>query len=594
MKQAVFLGLVCAISLALVLPSINNNIGDPNRIVYFNADEGGLMDEIWLYYSGQRRPSFQWDEDYGLEMLYIADIARIAFPRSIEFTPGTFVLIMRWLHFTAWLLALVYLWYFTGRHFGRGWWQYAVVALLAVRPAFSYFTGNLKPEPLVLLIMIGGLDFTLRIFDEPVRKNVLAAIALASLAFIVKFSGLFLLPVIAWVLYICRKEKGIFTRFKYAWLFPSAIGVAAILFAVILLCGYVRKATGMTWYDEFGLLGGMVSSKIGIFVVFVGVMLMLISVVLYLIKKGDDINSSAIIVTAYFTLFTMILGFRWLIEPTQFILSYAPLGAVSTGSPFAAVIAQNGIFAAFLGNLAYKVSIFDPLVFWMFILYILVEAASLRKGGWSEDKQTRKRVAIFVFCLPALLLMASMLKFEKHHMLPFFVAMSILAMKGIDMAGRHLAKRTRLKAVFYTALAVLLVFDIYSNGKITAGECLARVNQKYDVSYEIDAWLKDNVADDAVIASGHYIHVYIPPRYRNVKLFEGYGKDSVKEIRNIMKVHKPGIIYYNAGPCGAEPLPSIANMLPGTKVKLLREFDNAGRPYERAEGDKFLIYEVVR
>ena len=68
---------VCAGVLLLAAPAMNYNIGDPNMIVYFNADEGGLMDEVWWYYSGAKLPSFQWDFDYGLEMKYLADIARV-------------------------------------------------------------------------------------------------------------------------------------------------------------------------------------------------------------------------------------------------------------------------------------------------------------------------------------------------------------------------------------------------------------------------------------------------------------------------------------------------------------------------------------
>jgi hypothetical protein len=593
MKSAVFLGLICAFSLILVLPSINNNNGDPNRIVYFNADEGGLMDEIWSYYSGQRRPSFQWDEDYGLEMLYIADIARAISPPPDGFTPGAFVLIMRWLHLAAWLSALAYLWYFTGRHFGRGWWQYAVVMLLAVRPAFAYFTGNLKPEPLVLLIMIGGLDFTLRILDDPARKNVLAAIALGSAAFLVKFSGLFLIPVITWVLYICRKEKAIFTRFRYSWIYPSVIGVAMVLFAVIMLHGYVRKATGMTWFDEYGLWEGMVQSKIGILVILIGIVSVLLSAAFKALKIGDDINSSAMIVTAYFVLFTLVFGFRWLIDPSHLILSYAPLGAVSTGSPFAAAIAQKGFIAAFFDNLAYKVNIFDPVVFWLFVMYMVLEFISLRNGGWDKDKQSRKRIALLVFCLPALLIMVSMLKFEQHHMVPFFVVMSILAMKGISMAGSYAGKAGWLKLAIAAVFAILLAFDVYGNAVVTVRDCIVRSKQQYDVSCEVDKWLGENIDEDAVIAAGHYIHVYIPARYRNVKVFEGYGKDSVKELRNIVKVYKPLVIYYNAGPSGAEPLPPIGEMLPGVKVRLLKEFDVSGKIYQRKAGDRFLVYGIA-
>ncbi|KPK42832.1 MAG: hypothetical protein AMJ78_01170, partial [Omnitrophica WOR_2 bacterium SM23_29] len=136
---------VCIATVLLSLPTIDNNINDPNMIVYFNTDEGGRMDTAWYYYRGEKRDSFQWDYDYGLEMLYVADFARIILDRFIEFTPGTFVLIFRWLHLIAWVCALIAMWYFVGYHFGNGWQRNLAVFLLGVRPAFSNFSNTLKP-----------------------------------------------------------------------------------------------------------------------------------------------------------------------------------------------------------------------------------------------------------------------------------------------------------------------------------------------------------------------------------------------------------------------------------------------------------------
>ncbi len=122
------LAVACAFALILAVPTIANNTGDPNMITYFNADEGGLMDKIWYYYSGKYSDSYQWDFDYGLEMVYLADLARFGFSRFMEFTRGTFVLILRWLHLMAWICALIALWRLVSRHFGRGW-----------RPALAVF-----------------------------------------------------------------------------------------------------------------------------------------------------------------------------------------------------------------------------------------------------------------------------------------------------------------------------------------------------------------------------------------------------------------------------------------------------------------------
>ena len=95
--------LVWAAAMLLVMPTINRHVDDPNMIVYVNNDEGGLMDLIWWYYSGEQRASMYYDFDYGLEMVYLAGLARLVPPQVVEFTPGRLALIFRWLHFASWL-----------------------------------------------------------------------------------------------------------------------------------------------------------------------------------------------------------------------------------------------------------------------------------------------------------------------------------------------------------------------------------------------------------------------------------------------------------------------------------------------------------
>ena len=164
-EKAGIIGLIiiCASVVAITVPAIGNNIDNPNLIVYFNADEGYLMDLIWSYYSGEIRDSFQLGLDYGLGMIYLSDLSRMVLSKFIEFTPGTFVSILRWIYMLSWIGSLIALWHLVGNHFGKGWMQICAVFLLAVRPAYDYVTNSLKPEPLVLLFMIVGLNYTLKI-----------------------------------------------------------------------------------------------------------------------------------------------------------------------------------------------------------------------------------------------------------------------------------------------------------------------------------------------------------------------------------------------------------------------------------------------
>ena len=114
--------------------------------------------------------------------------------KFIEFTPGKFVLVLRWIHLISWLASLFALWWVVGYHFEKGLQQILATALLAVRPALDYFSNSLKPEPLVLLLMLIGFHFILKMLEKPSMKFLIISMFYASIAFYIKFAGIFLLP----------------------------------------------------------------------------------------------------------------------------------------------------------------------------------------------------------------------------------------------------------------------------------------------------------------------------------------------------------------------------------------------------------------
>jgi len=221
--------LVLAGAVLLSLPTMNNNIGDPNLLLYFNNDQGYSMDLMWFYYTGERPDFFQIEADYGLEMRYIVDLARLIFSKFVDFKPGSFVLILRWLHLIGWICALTALWRMVSYHFGKNWQPALAVMLVGVRPAFAYFSVNLKPEPLVLFFMIVGLDYTLRIIKDPFRRsNFVIATACAAAAFLIKYAGIFLLPPIIASMFFAERyhrdtagKKIIFPKMKFSWILFS-------------------------------------------------------------------------------------------------------------------------------------------------------------------------------------------------------------------------------------------------------------------------------------------------------------------------------------------------------------------------------------
>ena len=606
----IFLLIACVFSSALIIPVIRNNVDDPSMIVYFSADEGDFMDLTWYYYSGEKRPSFQWEYDYGLEKLYVSDFARLVLSHFIDIEPGTFVLILRCAYFTAWLLSFVALWRLVSRHFGGGWKPALAVILLAVRPAFIYFSNTLKPDPIVLLFIILGLDYTLRLVDHPGRRRyLLTAILFACLAFLVKFAGLFLLPAIIGAMYIINRSKGVkegrpFPLIKFSWVYEAVIGTLLISLLYFMIFFYIRKSTGKTFYEEFGLLNSLYQNKMFMLIMLAGILLILLSLWIWWLGRSEkrsstkimravnEINSYALAVTGIFAVMTIVLGFRWFTVPKVFIEMYSEYGSIFLGGETINAVSLAEFTNIFWQNLISKIVSLDAVVLMFFISYLFVEY-SLRRGSGELRTFFFKRMILIVFLAPFLLSLLSIGRMAQIHMLPFFVAMSILAIEGIHMLYVNSRSMSR-KAAIVSIASLLFIFDISVNATETVREGLYAFYQRKDVVFELSRWWRQNIPLDAMIVADHYNRVYIPEGYKNVKTIFLSGRDIwLKELRALVEKYRPDYIYYNEMPSGGERMPTIEEALPDKKVKLLAAFDNKGRGYLKRANDRFVIYKVV-
>lgn len=612
---ALILLAVCIASILLVYPTINNNIDNPNLIAYFNHDEGYLMDLIWRYYTGQIRDSYQMDFDYGLEMLYLSDLARIIFSRFIDFSPSTFVLILRWLHLISWVGALIALWYLVGYHFEKGWQQILAVLLLAVNPAFAYFSNNLKPEPLVLFFMIIGLNYTLRVIENPIRQNLVIAIACASIAVIVKFAGIFLLPAIVAAIYFgeCYRKRdfntssdGAFPRIKHSWILESLIGICLIALPFLFIFSYVRKSSGVTFYEEFGIWETLLKYKITFFVIFMGAIFILASLSFFFLNKSknsqlakimgkiSEINSYAFIVTGLFIGFLLLFGFRWIIAPKSFIDAYA-----YNLSDFTGLFAMEGIpianlFSRYPEQIIAKLVSSDALILALLGFYLIIELYSRRQNLLNFKLQFYKRLTLLIFLIPFFLSLFTFGRFTRYHVLPFFVAMVVLILQGINIFSDAFNDKKLQKKTVIVFVSMLLIIDVGLNGaSLIKSMRYKYYTQREDIAFDVAKWWRKNVPIDISIVADHHTRVYILPEYKNIKIFKGYAKDRVEQLRRLVNTYRPRLIYYNAGPCGNVPLPSIEEMLPGKNVRLIKSFESLGRRYQRFSSNKFVIYEVL-
>ena len=599
----------CVASFILAAPTINKNIDDPNMIVYLNADEGYQMDLIWSYYSGQKRDSYQLSLDYGLELVYLSDIAHAL--RFIKFTPGTFVLILRWLHLLAWMGALGALWFLVGRHFGIGWQQSLAVLILWSRTSFDYFSNNLKPEPLVLLLVIVGLHYALSIVENPSFKNLLISTACASAGFIIKFAGVFLVSAIVAALYFAytRHERSrgclplgrLFVR--HSWALPALISAALLASPLIVILFYARKTTGRTYYEELGLLGSIVKLKLVYALWSAAALLAVISITVYMLNKSKDvfisrlmekvnvISSVAMVVTGLFFAFTAFFGFRWVFVPQQFLETYAQHGMDFSGGYVVRNLATRAdLLRAFCASLFHKIAAADIILAALFCAYFVHEVAYFKKNVKEDGARLYKRVSLFVYLIPFFLSMLSIGRFEEVHMLPFIVAFIILDIQTLEMLRTCSGVRT----LGLGLITILFIADILVNGSIMVKKRVYNWFQKEDAAFEIGQWFKRTVDPQASIVSDHYILAYVTPGYRNVRFINWNVMDRVKEVRRLVDLHQPRFLYYNESPDRERRMPPIAETLPGKKVRLIKVFDEAGRRYQRYPNSKFFVYEVIK
>jgi len=607
------LAVICLGTLLLTLPTIGDNIDDPNMIVYLNHDEGGFMDIAWSYYSGERRISSQWPSEYGLELRYLTDFSKVALSPFIEFEPGTFVLILRWLYLFAWILSFFALWHLVGYHFGSNWQGLLAVALLATRPVFPFIYEHLKPEPLVLLVMLVGLDYTLRIIKEPLRRrNLLIATGCASIAFLIKYAGIFLLPAIVASMFFARRyqsnlgnEKSAFPEIRISWILPALPGLIMIFMPILLISFYVRQSSGSTWYEEFGLWKSILQNKAIFYMITAGILLTLLSCVMFVLKKikrpsvekimkrVNELNSYSLIACSLFAFGVIIFGFRWILFPRHLFDTYAQMGQNVFRGEMLIIFGEPTLSC--LKRIYAKISEFDPIIISIFLFYIGMEIYGMRKKIKDSPLMICKRLVLLVFAASAFIIMFSHIRMTPTHTLPFFVAIAILSIQGLHMFHDAFKSRRVLSRVITLFIILLFLYDISVNAATIVRERMYQFRGHEDIAYEIGDWWRKNISPDTKVVSAHLRQGYIPPEYKNIETPDWGEKFNAQKIRELIDKYKPGIVYYNQNDkiFNAGTIPPLEEILPDRKVNLLKSFENMPGNYAKHPGCRFLVYEVL-
>lgn len=582
--------MICLGSLALTLPTIFNHIHDPNLITYFNADEGYLMDLIWSYFSGEMRGSYMGSIDYGLEMVYLSDLAKTVFP-FIHFSPGSFVLILRLIHLLAWMGSLILLWVLVGRHFKKGWSQVVCVLLLSVNSAFAYFINNLKPEFLVLFFILLSLYFLLRLVEKPSYGSFILSIAFAAVAMVIKFSGIFLLPPIIAAVYISRKNsigRDLFPIKKNAGVYLCLLCILFAFTPLLPVYFYVRKTSGLTYYEEFGLWQSILKFKFIFFIwTCLGGAVTFFLIPAFHSKKVKEFNSNAWTAIRVFILCFMIFGCRWFSIPRHLIETYSFHVLDFTGGTSLSISMNfSSLFHAFLAGIISRVFSCDFFIYVALIIYLWLEFQVYLKGALQDHPQFFKRLILLGFLVPFFFIMLTPGRITSHHLLPFFVVIFILVMEGV-----YIAKRRVIQGVLMTCLLITVVI----HGTTTIKSRVHQFQQSDDIVFEFAKWWRENIPLDAKVVADHYLRVYIAPEYKNIKNLKGSlgNAERLIQLRQILSDERPQYVYYNRGASGSDPMPSLEEIIPDQKMRLVKVFDSDRHQYHRYEGDQIVVYELL-
>lgn len=602
----ILLTAICAGSILAAKPLISRNTGDANLIAYFNHDEGFLMDLLWYYYSGEKRDSFQYEADYGVELLYLSDFSRIILSKVFSPDAGIFVFFLRLINLFFWIASILALWRLMRHHFGYSWKVLLVLVLLAVSPAFPYLTQNSKPEPIVLFFMISGLDYSLRIIDKFSWINLFFAVICSSVAALVKYAGIFLLPVVIVAIYLSTRQpeqkNNVFPVIRTAWLSPALVGLFFNALALAVIFFYKRQSTGLSWYEQFGFLRSVSGNRLLLGLLIVGDLLIAVSIILRILKRFKDsvvnetlteINlllSANFFVLLAFIFSSFLLGYRWFRHPGHFIQTVATSGNEAfTG---AVDIASNNIFLGYVEHCVSAMREFGLIVLLLFIVYLTAEMMSWRRNIEKDRVNLFKRILLVLFVFEGLFCMFVPMRFARHHMLPFFVAASILCVHAITMFGERHANRFWQRILINGLIFIGLFLVIMTDLKTSIDLFSYNYRWREDVVFDIARWFKANYPNNTPIVADHPTRAYLPPEFKNVKYVK-YQSNKYSQFRVLIEKFRPQLLYCNTIKEESVKFTIEDGGLLGIKLEPVKTFDNAGKYYKRFPDSKYQIYKII-
>ena len=289
----------------------------------------------------------------------------------------------------------------------------------------------------------------------------------------------------------------------------------------------------------------------------------------------------------------LVFGFRRVIAPRYFVVTCSEFGSLFLGSEVVKNMSWNNFGPAIMATVMDRAASMDWMLFSLFAFYLIMEFGRSRlKFNLNKDSSlVYKRFVLLSFLAPFFMSLLSMGRFARHNMLPFFVIMSVLGLQGIGIFNSTFHGQRNIKRAILALAGILIASEILASGFYAVKMRVNEFSQREDIAFDAKEWFEKNIPRDAVILADHYIRIYIPDGYKNVKTPDWNAQDRAREFQKMAKRFHPQYIYYNS--LGSEPALSIEQILPGMKTELLKAFDGADKRYRRNKGDKFFIYEIL-
>ncbi|MFC1478315.1 ArnT family glycosyltransferase, partial [Candidatus Margulisiibacteriota bacterium] len=490
---------------------------------------------------------------------YVAGI--VLFPFSVLFglKLGMLTLTLRLFNviFGGLLLGLIYT--FSIYLFKNRYYAFLSGLLLVSTPAFIGAIANIRPHPLELLLIFLSLYFILKAIDNYKFQYIAFSIIFAALVFATKFSGFFLLPIIAVIYFISTRNTKSLSYNDYQQkykILTYIFSLLCIILGVTVFAGifYVlaflpSRQFGTTAFEQYGIIksllrsdtiiGGIVSGAM----IFGGLFLLVLNILIAKYHRAKDsvrerflleVNRFAISTIGFVVVFVVV----FLITNPHFI--FYPLKSFIEHSRQLTweIKSQGADKNPFLWFTNLSSNILIGKNAWIFIFTLGLSELVYLKRSWQENKIFNyKRYILAGYAIAFFIFLFFAIGRQPHHYQLPIVIIFYLLFPFVFFVLSKSQIRNWLKIAIYFILVIAIAYNVNEKIPMLNKDRKTKMAMMDDIALEYGRWLKTNINHNTSILAGRY--VYIPSVFQNAVKID--NNDQIELDKNIIK-YEPELI----------------------------------------------------